>query len=84
MYKLLGQPYSTADPDSKWVYYRAAADSIPGGYKAYRPAEGKDAVNLLQSMGYRVRVNGYGKVTSQLPAAGTAAKKRSMVTLNMK
>lgn len=94
VYKLLGQPYSTADPDSKWVYYRAAADSIPGGYKAYRPAEGKvpncygmsakDAVNLLQSMGYRVRVNGYGKVNSQLPAAGTVAKKRSMVTLNMK
>lgn len=93
-YKLLGQAYSTADPDSKWVYYRAASDSIPGGYKAFRPDKGKvpncygmsakDAVNLLQSMGYRVRVSGYGKVVSQLPKYGTVAKRGTTVMVTLK
>lgn len=94
VYKILSLPYSTADPDSKWVYYRTANDSIPGGYKAFRPEKNKvpncygmsakDAVNLLQSMGYRVRVSGYGKVVSQEPRHGSAAKKGTMVTLTLK
>ena len=44
----------------------------------------KDAVELLHSVGYRVSVNGYGKVFSQLPKGGATAKKGSRVVLNLK
>ena len=44
----------------------------------------KDAVELLQSMGYRTRVGGYGKVVSQQPRAGSAAKQGATVVLTLK
>lgn len=94
VYKLLKQHYRSADPQSEWVSYKAATDSLPGGYVAYQPTEGKvpncygmsakDAVALLQSMGYRVKVKGYGKVFSQLPKGSTVAKRGTVVTLNLK
>ncbi len=94
VYKLLGQRYCSSDPSSKWVCYRAANDSIPGSYVAYKPTEGKvpncygmtakDAVALLQSMGYRAKVTGYGKVASQMPRGGTAAKRGSKVEIILK
>lgn len=94
VYKLLGQQYCSADPTSEWVTYRTGTDSIPGGYVAYTPAEGKvpncygmtakDAVALLQSMGYKAKVVGYGKVYSQVPKGTTVAKRGSAVTLTLK
>ena len=94
VYKLLGQQYCSADPTSEWVTYRTGTDSIPGGYVAYTPAEGKvpncygmtakDAVALLQSMGYKAKVVGYGKVYSQVPKGTTVAKRGSVVTLTLK
>ncbi len=94
VYSLLGQPYNSADPNSEWVYYRAANDSLPGGYVPYAPAEGKvpncygmsakDAIALLHSMGFKARVSGYGKVASQQPKGGSAAKSGATVVLNLK
>ena len=91
---LLKQPFSTANPSSRWVSYRSATDSLPGGYVPFVPTEGKvpncqgmsakDAVALLQGMGYKVRVSGYGKVASQQPKAGSAARQGATVMLNMK
>jgi cell division protein FtsI (penicillin-binding protein 3) len=43
----------------------------------------KDAVELLHSMGLKVRLTGYGKVVSQTPSAGTAAKKGTLVMLKL-
>lgn len=93
-YELLGRQYRTSDPKSKWVSYRAASDSIPGSYIAYKPVSGKvpncygmsakDAVTLLREQGYRARVVGYGKVVSQQPKSGTVSKRGTMVILNMK
>lgn len=94
VYGLIGQQYVTSDPGSEWVYYRAANDTLPGGYVPYEPVEGrvpncygmtaKDAVALLRSMGFRARVSGYGKVTSQQPKGGSAAKNGATVVLNLK
>lgn len=94
VYKLLKQRYSSADPTSEWVSYRAADDSVAGGYVAYKPAEGKvpncygmsakDAVALLQEQGYRARVKGYGKVVSQQPKGGTVEKRGKVVEVRLK
>ena len=81
VHKMLRVPYRTVDRDSRWVCYQPATDSTQATYVPYTPAEGrvpncygmtaKDAVELLQSMGYRTRVRGYGKVFSQSPKGGT-------------
>lgn len=94
LYKLLRQPFLSADSASRWVVYREGTDSTTGQYVPYIPTDGqvpncygmtaKDAVELLHSMGYRARVEGYGKVFSQQPRAGSASKQGSTVVLNMK
>ena len=94
VYKLIGQTYRTSDPSSEWVYYRTATDSLPGSYVPYSPAEGKvpncygmsakDAVALLKEQGFKARVAGYGKVTSQLPKAGTVARQGITVKVTLK
>jgi cell division protein FtsI (penicillin-binding protein 3) len=93
-YDLLRLPYSTDAKDSKWVYYQEATDSTAGGYRAYEPAEGrvpncygmtaKDAFDLLYSQGYRVRMTGYGRVTSQSPRRGSVAKAGTTIWLTLK
>ena len=92
IYKLLRVPYRTADPDSRWVSYQPATDSTQATYIPYAPVEGKvpncygmtakDAVELLQSMGYRARVRGYGRVFNQ-SVKGQAAQGTTVV-LTMK
>ena len=94
LYRLLRQPFMCADSASRWVVYREATDSTAGQYIPYVPTEGlvpncygmtaRDAVELLQSMGYKTRVSGYGKVISQQPKAGSGAKKGSTVVLTLK
>ena len=91
LYKTLRQPYPSADSVSRWVVFREATDSTPAQYYAYEPAHGripncdgmtaKDAVELLNSLGYRAQVKGYGKVQAQTPQAGTAAKQGTKVEL---
>jgi cell division protein FtsI (penicillin-binding protein 3) len=44
----------------------------------------KDAIALLHSMGFKARVSGYGKVASQQPKGGSAAKSGATVVLNLK
>lgn len=93
-YSLLRRQYPTSSPDSRWVSWRAATDSLPGTYVPYKPEAGKvpgcygmsakDAVALLGEQGYRARVIGYGKVVSQQPKGGTASKRGTTVVLNMK
>lgn len=93
-YGLIGKQYVTTDPGSEWVYYRAANDSLSASYVPYAPMAGKvpncygmsakDAVALLNSMGFRTRVSGYGKVASQQPKGGAVAKDGSVVVLNLK
>ncbi len=94
LYRTLKQPYRSADSTARWVVYRDATDSTPAQYYPYEPREGsipncygmtaKDAVELLNSMGYRARVNGYGKVAAQQPKAGTAAKQGTRVELTLR
>ena len=94
LYKKLKMPYYSADSASTWVYYRAATDSSRAQYYPYAPAEGripncygmtaKDAVALLHEAGYRARVSGYGKVRSQNPTAGQAAKQGTIIDLTLK
>ncbi len=94
LYKTLRQPYRTADTLARWVVYREATDSTPAQYYPYEPAHGripncngmtaKDAVELLQEMGYRAQVKGYGRVLSQQPKAGTNAKHGTRVELVLK
>ena len=76
------------------MVYREATDSTPAQYYPYEPAHGripncngmtaKDAVELLQEMGYRAQVKGYGRVLSQQPKAGTNAKHGTRVELVLK
>ena len=94
LYKLLRQPFLSADSSARWVVYRAATDSTPARYYPYRPTKGvvpnclgmtaRDAVALLQEQGYRARVNGYGKVESQQPAQGSKSHQGTTVVLTMK
>ena len=94
LYRMLRQPLPSSDSASRWVVFREGNDSVPGRYVPYIPTEGqvpncqgmtaKDAVGMLEAMGYRARVNGYGKVAAQQPQAGVAAKKGSVVVLTMK
>ena len=44
----------------------------------------KDAVEMLNEMGYRAVVSGYGKVLSQQPKAGTNAPKGTRVELTLR
>ncbi|MBP3763422.1 MAG: transpeptidase family protein [Bacteroidales bacterium] len=93
-YRLLRLPYQSADPDSRWVYYQSATDSTPSTYRPYTPPSGqvpncygmtaKDGVELLQSVGYKVKVQGYGRVASQSPKGGAAARQGATVVLTMK
>lgn len=92
VYKLLRVPYRTTDPDSRWVAYQPATDSTQATYIPYAPAEGKvpncygmtakDAVELLQSMGYRAQVRGYGRVFNQ--SVKGQAKQGTTVVLTLK
>ena len=94
IYKLLRQPYPAADTACSWVVYRQPTDSTVGQYMPYYPTEGqvpdcsgmtaKDAILLLQSLGYRARVTGYGKVVAQQPRSGSRAMDGTLVTLTLK
>lgn len=94
LYRLLRQPYPAADTACRWVTFRPGTDSTEGRYVPYLPVKGqvpncsgmtaKDAVELLEEMGYKAKVNGYGKVVSQQPRAGSNAKLGSKVVLVLK
>ena len=94
VYGLIGCNYVTSAPNSQWVVYQNATQGTKATYKAESPVEGrmpncqgmsaKDAVALLHSVGLRVRMKGYGKVTSQKPQAGATVKKGTTVEINLK
>lgn len=94
LYKLLKQPFLSADSAARWVVFQEATDSTTAQYYPYEPAHGripncygmtaKDAVELLHTMGYSATVSGYGKVFSQLPKAGTNAKQGTRVELTLR
>ena len=94
LYKQLRLNYRSADSSATWVYYAEATDSSAARYYPYEPDGGrvpncygmtaKDAIELLHSEGYRVRIGGYGKVRSQSPKAGQAAKKGTSVELTLR
>lgn len=94
LYKQMRLNYRSADSSATWVYYGEATDSSDARYYPYEPAEGrvpncygmtaKDAIELLHSQGYRVKINGYGKVRSQSPKANQTAKKGATVDLALK
>jgi hypothetical protein len=93
-YKLVGRTYRSANPTAEWVYYQAANEKEPAGYRGYKPVadkvpncygmSAKDAVELLHQLGYRAVVTGYGRVVSQNPARGTVVKKGTRVVLSLK
>ena len=56
----------------------------PGRVPNCRGMSAKDAIEVLHSVGLKVRVTGYGKVASQSPNAGTAVKKGATVVLNLR
>ena len=94
LYKLLHQPFLSADSSAHWVVYSAATDSTPAQYQPFTPQPGvvpnclgmtaRDAVELLQRQGYQVRMQGYGKVASQLPVAGAKARRGATVVVTLK
>ena len=94
LYRALRLPYPAADSSAEWVAYRRATDSTAARYAAYTPTEGrvpncngmtaKDAIALLHSQGYKVKINGYGKVSAQNPKAGANARKGATVVITLK
>ncbi len=94
LYKKLKMPYYSADSSSEWVFYREATDSTRAQYYPYTTTEGivpnclgmtaKDAIALLHSAGYKVRVSGYGKVVSQTPRGGQQAKNGSRIEITLR
>mgnify|MGYP002624701551 CR=1 FL=1 len=77
--------------NSRWVTFETDTNAIKASnlylYKdSLADVTGmglKDAVFLLESQGYKVRVNGHGKVTEQLPQGGTDLPKGETVTLTL-
>lgn len=57
---------------------------VQGRMPNCRRMSAKDAVEMLHSLGLKVRLTGYGKVSSQSPQAGAAVKKGTTVVLNLK
>lgn len=94
VFRLIGRKYTTTDMRSKWVVYQSATAETPSTYKPEQPTQGrmpncyglsaKDAVEMLHSLGLKVRLTGYGKVASQSPKAGTAIKKGATVMVNLR
>lgn len=94
LYKRFKLPFACDDSVGTWVSYVAASDSAEGRYVAYEPVGGmvpncygmtaKDAIALLHENGYKVKVNGYGKVRSQNPKANNAAKRGVTVVLELR
>lgn len=94
IYNLIGRTYTTSDHSSTWVVWQSAAEGIAATYRPEKPTQGrmpncygmsaKDAVVLLHSQGLKVRLSGYGKVSSQSPKAGSAVKKGATVVVNLK
>jgi len=94
LYRRLEMPYLSADSSSRWVRFRPATDTSNALYVGYAPADGrvpncagmtaKDAVAILHEAGYKVRVNGYGKVRQQSPSAGTSIKRGSTVVVTLR
>ena len=93
-FELLGCNYVTSAPNSKWVVFHTEAQDTLSTYRAENPSQGhvpncfgmsaKDAVELLHSMGLKVKLTGYGKVASQSPSAGSSAKKGTTVMINLR
>ena len=93
LYKRFRIPFVCDDSVGTWVAY-SGGDTLPGRYVAYEPVSGrmpncygmtaKDAIALLHEQGYKVKVNGYGKVRSQSPKASQAAKKGTTVVLDLR
>ncbi len=94
LYRRLKMPYLSADSSSRWVRYSVATDTSEARYVGYSATNGrvpncagmtaKDAVAILHEAGYKVRVNGYGKVRQQSPNAGTTLKRGSTVVVTLK
>ena len=94
LYKKLKMPYYSSDSSSVWVTYHEATDSTRAEYQPASMTEGKvpncigmtakDAVAVLHSAGYKVRLGGYGKVASQSPRGGQQAKRGSTIEIILK
>ena len=94
LYGRLGLPYRTTGETGEWVEYRAATDTTEAVYDVFQPSEGvvprcygmsaKDAVELLEGLGYKVSIEGYGKVMSQSPRPGERARQGRVVNLKLR
>ena len=92
IHQLLGLPFAVADSAAatEWTFY----DNEQEGYRNYQLPIGvvpdckgmtiRDAMNLLHSVGLKVRFSGQGKVVNQTPKARTAVKKGSTVLLELR
>lgn len=89
----LGLPFISTDSNSCWGVYVPGVDSLRtrSHYAQYKVSSGtvpdctgmtaKDAVALLNEMGYKVRIKGIGKVSRQEPRAKTSCKQGSVVNV---
>lgn len=58
-------------------------DSEKGSVPDLAGYDAKAAIRILESMGWNVKINGAGYVTSQMPAAGTPLKRGSTIKLGL-
>lgn len=96
IHQRLGLPYYSTDSTSLWCYFSPAVDSLHTSdhYAALASKRGevpdclgmtaKDAIAILKQSGYKVRISGMGKVSTQEPRAKTPCKEGSTIVITLK
>jgi cell division protein FtsI (penicillin-binding protein 3) len=87
----LNIPYESSDSESKWVKTFSSEEGVKlrrsDVSNIFLPdvkdMGAKDAVYLLENMGFRVEINGRGTVRGQDPLPGEIIKKGARIKLEM-
>ncbi len=88
----LGVPYvNAAETKSTWLSTTAQPEQIQTSTRRFvegitpdvKGMGASDAVSLLESLGFQVKINGYGRVTSQSIPPGTTTIRGTVIQLNL-
>ncbi len=91
IYDELNYPYSDYTNDDQWVTTELSEDKIELNAEYFTDEttpsvvgmKAKDAVYLLENLGYQTKINGKGRVRSQSVRAGTPVTKGREITLQL-